>query len=100
MKKINILKLVLIAVAVCSATSAKSAEMTWRMPAAISEGSFFYKNFMERYTQYINKDTGNGFIFKFVRNIQDDATKNSVILTNCSKFYFFLIKHRDKLKAA
>ncbi|PCI87627.1 MAG: C4-dicarboxylate ABC transporter substrate-binding protein [Hyphomicrobiales bacterium] len=37
-----------------SISAAQSAEITWRMPAAISEGSFFYKNFMERFAANVD----------------------------------------------
>ena len=58
------------------------------------------ENFMKQYVQFIQADTGNGFIFKMVRDLQEDAKKNNVIFTNPSEFYFYLKKHRDKLKAS
>ena len=30
-----------------------AAEITWKMPAAISEGSFFYNNFMQRFADNV-----------------------------------------------
>ncbi len=49
---------VILAASICVASVAYSAEMTWRMPAAISEGSFFYKNFMERFAANVDVTTG------------------------------------------
>ncbi|WP_421781940.1 TRAP transporter substrate-binding protein DctP [Kiloniella litopenaei] len=48
----------LIAGSICIGTVANAAEITWRMPAAISEGSFFYKNFMERFAANVEVTTG------------------------------------------
>ena len=35
-----------------------AAEVTWRMPAAVPEGSFFYQNFMERFAGNVALLTG------------------------------------------
>ena len=41
------------ALAVVIATPAISADVTWKMTAAIGEGSFFYQNFMERFANNV-----------------------------------------------
>jgi TRAP-type mannitol/chloroaromatic compound transport system substrate-binding protein len=38
--------------------SVLAAEITWKMPAAISEGSFFYNNFMQRFADNVTVTTG------------------------------------------
>ena len=52
---------VVLATSLCSVllpATANAAEITWKMPAAISEGSFFYNNFMQRFADNVKITTG------------------------------------------
>lgn len=66
-----------------STSPALSSEITWKMPAAVPEGSFFYQNFMQRFADNIKVVTngklkiqpfGSGIIvpaFKVYEAVQD-----------------------------
>src|SRR5690606_20472962 len=43
--------LVAAAVLACAAVPAVAADITWRVPTSVPEGSPFYKNFLERFAQ-------------------------------------------------
>ncbi len=54
-------KAAIIATSLCTIIASQSvsaAEITWKMPAAISEGSFFYNNFMQRFADNVAVTTG------------------------------------------
>ena len=57
MKASNKLAGALVALCMLSGT-AQAAEVTWKMTAAIGEGSFFYQNFMERFAKNVDLLTG------------------------------------------
>ena len=47
-----------LALGMALAVSAQAAEVTWRMPASVPEGSFFYQNFMQRFADNVGSITG------------------------------------------
>ncbi|MGO1118298.1 TRAP transporter substrate-binding protein DctP [Rhodovibrionaceae bacterium A322] len=47
-----------LAMTLALAAGAQAAEVTWRMPASVPEGSFFYQNFMERFANNVESITG------------------------------------------
>ena len=55
---------------------------------------------MKTFTKNVNKNTNNSDIFLFLRKFQDDAKKQNVKITNLGSLYWFLIEHRNKLRAA
>ena len=55
---------------------------------------------MSQYIEYIEKETPDSIIFKIVRDIQDSAMKQETKISNSGEFYWFLIRQRDKIRAA
>lgn len=58
------------------------------------------KEMMSSYVEYLDKRTTNVKIFKMVRDIQDSAREQGIEVENWGEFYWFLIRQRDKMKAA
>jgi len=56
------------------------------------------KEVMEQYLPNISKGTTDGFIFQFVRQVQNSALDQGVDADNWSEFYWFLKDYRDSLK--
>ena len=55
---------------------------------------------MEDFVYETNKDSTNGDIFIFIRNLQEEVKKQNIKITNISHLYWFLIDFRDKSQVA
>ena len=58
------------------------------------------KEYMVNFAEGIDKDTSNAEIFIALRKLYDETLEHNLKITNLGSLYWFLIDHREKLRAA